>query len=413
MAVVEAGPRSALAQPADLLREVHRVSQPRGHRLLLFDSLDAMVRAWGANRTRDFFARCCPMLLELGAIAYWSMSAHADARRCVQDTVHAVTQCVLRVDERNVRVAKAEGRDDTVRGTVLHWHDEDGRPVLAPAEIVGRVAASLRAVRRARKLSQHDLGDLAGVTASAISQVERAERGLSLATLVRLSAALGITIDDLLRGEDPASTGSGAGPTTRRTGSSTPSRCSAARAEPRTSTSSTSARARAARRGRPGPGTGIVAVASGLVQVQVAGQTPAVRHGEVLVADSEQVAGWRNLGQTEAELFWIVSYVARLRVLRRVAVVQAEQVAVGVGEERLVADAGVEDVAAELDPLGLEPLAHRVDVVDRSATIELDGANSSPNASDCMTASVRLPAWNSEAGILPHVLTNGSPSVSP
>jgi hypothetical protein len=54
-------------------------------------------------------------------------------------------------------------------------------------------------------------------------------------------------------------------------------------------------------------GTGIVAVASGLVQVQVAGQTPAVRHGEVLVADSEQIAGWRNLGQTEAELFWIVS----------------------------------------------------------------------------------------------------------
>ena len=41
------------------------------------------------------------------------------------------------------------------------------------------------------------------------------------------------------------------------------------------------------------------------MQVQVAGQTPAVRHGEVLVADAEQVAGWRNLGQTEAELFWI------------------------------------------------------------------------------------------------------------
>ena len=53
-------------------------------------------------------------------------------------------------------------------------------------------------------------------------------------------------------------------------------------------------------------GTGIVAVASGLVQVQVAGQTPAVRYGEVLVADSERIEGWRNLGQTEAVLFWIV-----------------------------------------------------------------------------------------------------------
>ena len=161
-----------------------------------------MVRSWGVTSTREFFARCCPLLLEVGAIAYWTMSAR-ETPATVQDTVQAVTQCVLRVDERSVRVVKAEGRDDTVRGAVLHWHEEAGRPVLEPPEIVGRVAASLRAIRRARTLSQHDLGDLAGVTASAISQVERAERGLSLATLVRLSAALGVTVDDLLRGEDP------------------------------------------------------------------------------------------------------------------------------------------------------------------------------------------------------------------
>ena len=88
MAVIEADPRSAFAQPADLLREVHRLSHGRGHRLLLFDSMDAMVQAWGANRTRDFFARCCPMLLEFGAIAYWSMTAR-DTPAAVQETVHA------------------------------------------------------------------------------------------------------------------------------------------------------------------------------------------------------------------------------------------------------------------------------------------------------------------------------------
>jgi hypothetical protein len=53
-------------------------------------------------------------------------------------------------------------------------------------------------------------------------------------------------------------------------------------------------------------GSGIVAVATGLVQVEVGGQTPAVRHGEVLVADSERVDGWRNIGHGEAMLFWIV-----------------------------------------------------------------------------------------------------------
>ena len=173
-----------------------------------------MVDAWGAGGTREFFARCCPMLLELGAVAYWTM-ARATAAGSAGGRPGR-TQCVLRVDERSIRVVKAEGRDESVRGSVLHWHEEAGRPVLSPPELVDRVAASLRAVRRARKLSQHDLGDLAGVTASAISQVERAERGLSLATLVRLSAALGVTIDDLVRGEDAVPIGSGAGPMIRR-----------------------------------------------------------------------------------------------------------------------------------------------------------------------------------------------------
>ena len=291
--------------PADLLREIHRLCRPRRHRLLLFDSLDSMVRAWGAADTRDFFARCCPLLLEVGAVAYWTMSAR-DRPPAVQDTVTAVAQCILRVDERSIQIVKAEGRDDAVRGSVLHWHEEAGRPVLSPPELVDRVAASLRAVRRARRLSQHNLGDLAGVTASAISQVERAERGLSLATLVRLSGALGVTIDDLVRGEDHGAYRIG-----RRTddpreglvqtltllgGADSDLRIDLVHLDARATRSLEAARA----------GTGIVAVASGLVQVKIGSQTPAVRHGEVLVAGSERIDGVRNLGQAEAVLFWIV-----------------------------------------------------------------------------------------------------------
>ena len=304
--VIDARPGTELGQPGELLREIRRLCQPRGRRLLLFESLDAMVRAWGVNGTREFFSRCCPLLLEVSAIAYWSMSAR-DTPSPVQDTVQAVTQCVLRVDERSVRVAKAEGRDDAVRGTVLHWHEERGRPVLAPAEIVGRVAASLRAVRRVRSLSQHDLGKLAGVTASAISQAERADRGLSLATLVRLSDALGVTIDDLLRGEDPSVYRIG-----RRTDDPqrgfehTITLLGTSDSELRVDLVHLDAR-ETARPAAARPGTGIVAVVSGLVQVKVVGQTPAVRHGEVLVADSERIEEWRNIGQTEVVLFWIVT----------------------------------------------------------------------------------------------------------
>jgi transcriptional regulator with XRE-family HTH domain len=305
LAVLDAGPGSALAQPADLLREIHRLCHPRGRRLLLFDSLDNMVRAWGASSTRGFFARCCPLLLEVGAIAYWSMSTR-ETPATVKDTVEAVTQCVLRVDERSVRVAKAEGRKEGVKGTVLHWHEEDGQPAVVPAELVGRVAASLRAVRRARELSQHDLADLAGVTASAISQAERAERGLSLATLVRLSSALGVTIDDLLHGEDPDVYRIGRRTEDPQRGfERTITLLGDATSDLRIDLVHLDAREASAPTDKQ-TGRGIVAVASGLVQVQVAGQTPAVRHGEVLVADSERVEGWRNLGQSEAVLFWIV-----------------------------------------------------------------------------------------------------------
>jgi transcriptional regulator with XRE-family HTH domain len=306
LGMIDAGPNTDLAQPADLLREIRRRCHPRGRRLILFESLDSMVRAWGAGGAREFFARCCPLLLEAGAVAYWTMSAR-DTPQQVRDAVGAITQCMLHVDERSVRVLKAEARDDAVRGAVLHWREEAGRPVLAPPEITDRVAASLRAVRRSRTLSQHDLGDLAGVTGSAISQAERAERGLSLATLMRLSDALGVTVDDLVRGDDPVvyRVGRRSEDPRRRLGR-TLSLLGGADGEVRIDLVHLDARESGEPAALRVPGTAVVAVAGGLVGVKVAGQTPALRHGEVLVAASERIEGWRNLGQGEAVLFWVV-----------------------------------------------------------------------------------------------------------
>jgi transcriptional regulator with XRE-family HTH domain len=251
------------------------------------------------------------MLLELGAIAYWSMNLR-EVPAVLRDTVEGVTQCVLRVDEHSVRVAKAEGRDESIRGSLLHWRMTNGRPVLEPTGVVGRVAASLRAVRRSRAITQTELAKLAGVTASAISQAERGERSLSLATLVRLSAALGMTLDDLLRGEDPSSYRIGRRVEDPHRG---PERISTLLGASGTDLRIDLVHLCAREAGSPpegGEGKGIVAVASGLVQVKVAGQTPAVRHGEVLLADCSRVEGWRNLGESDAVLFWIVIPAARL-----------------------------------------------------------------------------------------------------
>jgi len=303
--VLDAGPRGPFSQPADLLREIQRLCNTPSRRLLLFDSLDAMVSAWGARATRAFFARCCPFLLEAGAIAYWSMSAF-ETPDSVRETVRAVTQCILRVDDRSVRITKAEGRHDGVTGSVLHWNTATDHHTLEAATINGRVAASLRALRRGRSLSQQDLARLAGVTSSAISQAERGERGLSLSTVVRLSQALGITLDDLLRGEDPHLYRIGRRiedpqhalerSMTLLGGDGSELLIDLVQLAPREA-------------GVPHSklkGSGIVAVATGFVHVEIGGQTPAVRQGEVLVADSERIDGWRNIGHGEATLFWIV-----------------------------------------------------------------------------------------------------------
>lgn len=303
--VMRAGPGTRLTHPADLLRAIHRACRPGGRQLLLFDSLDRVVDVWGTSNARGFFARCCPMLLDLGAVGYWSMTVR-DTPPTVRDTVESVTQCVLRVDDRSVRIAKAEARDPGVRGTVLHWHNHDNRAVLSPANINGRVAASLRALRRARGLSQHDLAQLGGVTASAISQAERGERGLSLGTLAQLSLSLGITIDDLLHGDGPDIYRIGRRPDDLpNPGERITALLGDDRAEVNVDLVHLPPRETARPATRP-DGTGIVAVAAGLVQVEVAGQTPAVRAGEVLVAAANRIEGWRNIGQTDAMLFWLL-----------------------------------------------------------------------------------------------------------
>ncbi len=303
--VMRAGPGTSLTHPVELLREIHRLCQPGGRRLMLFDSLDRVVAAWGSSGARGFFSRCCPMLLDLGAIGYWSMSVR-DTPATVRDTVESVTQCVLRVDDRSVRIAKAEARAPEVRGTLLHWHEDDSHAVLSPANINGRVAASLRALRRARGLNQQDLAQLAGVTASAISQAERGERGLSLGTLAQLSVALGITIDDLLHGSGPEVYRIGRRPDDPQLYSDhvmallgeegSGLRIDLVHLGPR----------EAAHPAAQPDGTGIVAVGAGLVQVDVGGQTPAVRAGEVLVAPTNRIEAVRNIGQGEAMLFWMV-----------------------------------------------------------------------------------------------------------
>ena len=169
--------------------------------ILVFDPLDAMAERWGAEIARRFFVRCCPMLLEIGAIAYWSIGS-ADALAALRREVEEVTQCVLVVDDHRVRIAKADGRPPGVEGSVLTVsRGEDGEMRLTATPAAARLAGALRSLRQRRDLSQTDLARLGGVSPSAISHAERGQSGLSLDTLLDLSAHLNVTLDELLRGD--------------------------------------------------------------------------------------------------------------------------------------------------------------------------------------------------------------------
>jgi hypothetical protein len=53
-------------------------------------------------------------------------------------------------------------------------------------------------------------------------------------------------------------------------------------------------------------GTELVAVANGLVQVILATGRPVLRGGEALLVETATIERWRNVGSSEAVLFWIL-----------------------------------------------------------------------------------------------------------
>ena len=303
--VIDAREGTELAEPRPLLEAIReRCLGPKRH-LLLFDSLEAMSAAWGSQLAQRFFTRGCPLLLGLGAIAHWSLTT-ARHSAALRREINGITQCVLVVGEERLRIAKAEGRPPGVAGSVFRYRLEDGVPVLAAAPAAARLGAALRALRVQRRLSQSELAKLAGVSASAISQAERGQRGLSLQTLLDLSARLNITIDELLRGEvapgyrlarrdDPRHSAEGE-PVPLLDDPVAGLRVYLVRLEPGGSASSDFAH----------KGVEMVAVAQGLVQVMLPTGMPVLRQGEALIAESSSISGWRNLTDRDALLFWIL-----------------------------------------------------------------------------------------------------------
>jgi transcriptional regulator with XRE-family HTH domain len=306
--LVDARPGGELGQPAPLLRAIVERCRGGERNLLLFDPMETMIARWGSEVAARFFAHCCPQLLEVGAIAYWSVPS-GELYPGLRRTIEEVTQCVLVVGDSRLRLAKADGRPPGIEGSVFRYREADGLPALTPAPVVARVGSALRAARTQRQLSQSELARLAGVSPSAVSQAERGQRGLSLETLLELTGKLNMTLDELLRGEVVSGyrLGRRHHPHSRRVGRghqplpllddpAAGLRAYLVHLPPRAS-------------GSPHvthKGTELVTVANGLVQVVLASGRPVLRRGEVLLVEATTIERWRNLGPAEATLFWIL-----------------------------------------------------------------------------------------------------------
>jgi len=303
--ILDARKGSPLTSPRDLLEAVREFSAATRRPLVLFDSLEPLSNRWGMRAVSDFFGRCCPMLLDLGAIAYWSMPG-ASQYRTLHREIEQITQCIIVVSEDRLRIRKAEGRPPGAQGQLFRYSVHDGTLQLQPAQAVARVGAALRAYRSRRELSQSDLARLAGVSPSAISQVERGERGLSLETLLSLAGRLNITLDELLGGEVTPDYRIG-----RRhgvgnvPGGSVLPLLDDAEAGMRAYLVSM-ARAATVEPPFTHKGTELVGVVSGLVQVLVGSGRPVLRRGETLLASRRRIDGWRNVGDGDAQCLWVL-----------------------------------------------------------------------------------------------------------
>ena len=302
--ILDARAGTPITSPRQLLEAIRQFCT-RAPRPLLFDSLAPMADRWGMRIASGFFGHCCPMLLDLGAIAYWSMPG-ASPYRTMHREIEQITQCIIVVGEGRIRISKAEGRPPGAQGQLFRYSVKDGKLQLQPAQAAARVGAALRAYRLRRDLSQSDLARLAAVSPSAISQVERGERGLSLETLMTLSGRLNVTLDELLGGEVTPDYrigrrhGLGAAPA----GSILPLLDDAEagmRAYLVSLPRSATVEAPFAHKGAE-----LVGVVSGLIQVLLSSGRPVLRRGETLLASRRGIDGWRNMGEGDAQCLWVL-----------------------------------------------------------------------------------------------------------
>ncbi len=177
----------------------------------IFDSLTGMQDLWGdENRTYKFFTHICPLLYDLGTVAYWVLEKDAHSQKFKANLRH-ITQVVLELYKRKdklwIKALKLEGRAnrDAFKPHSYEINEESISITSFRKEPVFDIGTKLKELRTRIGMSQKELADKVDLTPSFISQVESNQIAPSLNSFIQICNAMGVNLSDTFEKKADAS----------------------------------------------------------------------------------------------------------------------------------------------------------------------------------------------------------------
>lgn len=170
----------------------------------IFDSLTGMQDLWGdENRTYKFFTYVCPLLYDLGTVAYWILEKDAHSQKFKANLRH-ITQVVLELYKRKdklwIKALKLDGRPNR-EAFKPHSYEVSAETIAitsARKEPSLDIGNKIKDLRMKQGISQKELANRVGLTPSFVSQLENNQITPSLSSFLQICNALGVSLSDTL-----------------------------------------------------------------------------------------------------------------------------------------------------------------------------------------------------------------------
>jgi transcriptional regulator with XRE-family HTH domain len=170
----------------------------------IFDSLTGMQDLWGdENRTYKFFTYICPLLYDLGTVAYWLLEKEAHSQKFKANLRH-ITQVVLELYKRKdklwIKALKLEGRPNR-EAFKPHSYEVSAETIAITSvkkEPSLDIGNKIKDLRMKQGMSQRELAGKVGLTPSFVSQLENNQITPSLSSFLQICNALGVSLSDTL-----------------------------------------------------------------------------------------------------------------------------------------------------------------------------------------------------------------------